>query len=78
MFGQKLRYYHVIGTLSIVLACVSIFFTGILNTEEVISVVIKEEAKVGKWLPVLLGVITPMFFCMEAMLTKHLTVKEGF
>jgi len=79
VYDQKLRYFHVLGTCSIVVCTIVISLSGVIGGDDTETVKSVEEAAMPTWVPVIFGVITPMFFCTNGILTKHLTSeKVGF
>ena len=76
-FGQKLQTYHLIGTLFIVICTVILSVSGASKAEELV-VVVKRDI-LPTWIPVLFGVVTPIFFTISGYLTKQLCdSKVGF
>lgn len=69
-FGQKLQTYHLIGTLFIVICTVILSVSGASKAEELV-VVVKRDI-LPTWIPVLFGVVTPIFFTISGYLTKQL------
>lgn len=67
-FGQKLQTYHLIGTLFIVICTVILSVSGASKTEEFVEVVKRDI--LPTWVPVLFGVVTPIFFTISGYLTK--------
>ena len=81
-FGQKLKYYHVIGTISIVICTIVISLSGVVlgsGEEEAEVAVAVVEPAIATWIPALFGVCTPIFFSINGVLTKSLTKESiGF
>jgi drug/metabolite transporter (DMT)-like permease len=84
IYGQKLKWFHLIGTISIVVCTVMLSLANILDPKkadnthpEVIAV--PKKGPLPSWIPVVFGVLTPVFFTTNGILTKHLTGtrKEG-
>ena len=76
-FNQSLRYYHIIGTISIVFCTVLISLSGFMFKER--ELLIDEGVILPTWVPAIFGVVTPVFFSINGVLTKHLTSeKVGF
>jgi drug/metabolite transporter (DMT)-like permease len=81
VFGQKLQYFHVLGTLAIVLCTIVISLSGVIEGgDEATEVGVEVVAPaVPTWVPVIFGLITPVSFTCNGILTKHLTSdKVGF
>ena len=77
-FGQTLQYYHVIGTIAIVVCTVVISLSGVVFPSVSIESIVKEPA-LATWVPALFGVFTPVFFSLNGVLTKHITSEKiGF
>lgn len=76
IFGQELRYFHTLGMLAIVICTVVISLAGMGSDKHVSShteATLNVEPTVPTWVPVLFGVVTPMTFCTNGILTKHIT-----
>ena len=73
-----MRYYHILGTCSIVLCTIVISLSGVIEGQNKTAETLG-EATMPTWVPVIFGLVTPMFFTINGILTKHLTSdKIGF
>lgn len=70
IFGQKLRYFHSLGMFAIVVCTIVISLAGIGSKQTAVDSV---EPTAPAWIPVLFGLVTPMTFCSNGILTKHIT-----
>ena len=81
MFKQEMRLFHLVGTLGIVICTLILSLQGAFKEEETSAaltpleqlLVEDVEEPLPAWIPVLFGVITPVFFTINGFLTKHLT-----
>lgn len=73
VFKQQLKYYHVLGTISIVLCTIVISLSGVVEGKGDVAVETEIEPMTPTWVPVLFGLITPISFTTNGVLTKHLT-----
>lgn len=69
-FARKFQTYHMVGTLFIVVCTVILSLSGADKAEEAVMVV---KDVLPTWIPVLFGVVTPVFFTISGYLTKNLT-----
>ena len=77
LFGTRLKYYHLVGTFSIILCTIVVNLKAVF--EETPPTVKTIEHKTPIWVPVLYGLITPMCFTSSGLLTKHATSERiGF
>lgn len=76
--GQKLKYNHYIGITCIIISALSISIYGSFSE---ITIIEKNSAEpfIPTWIPVVIGIITPLTFTANGMLIKHMTSeKVGF
>jgi drug/metabolite transporter (DMT)-like permease len=79
--GQKLQYFHILGMSSMVVCSVLISLNSIVNKTEVADTsdtALDEAPTVPVWVPILFGLLTPVCFTTNGLLTKHLTNTVGF
>ena len=69
MFGVVLQCYHYIGIIFIFLGTLLLSLMKFIVPQPEAAV---SEALVETWVPVIMGVITPIFFTFQAMWLKHL------
>lgn len=72
-FNQSLRYFHFLGMFSIVICTIVISLSGMVNSKTTDASVVGLAPSIPTWVPVIFGIITPMTFCSNGILTKHLT-----
>mmetsp|Transcript_9676 Transcript_9676/g.16272 ORF Transcript_9676/g.16272 Transcript_9676/m.16272 type:complete len:184 (+) Transcript_9676:527-1078(+) len=85
--SEKLTRYHLCGMIFIVIGGLCVSVSGNGTGAESVTVIINSagereeitEALIPKWIPVVFSVMTPMFFIMQGLFTKHATnPKIGF
>jgi drug/metabolite transporter (DMT)-like permease len=72
LFGQKLKYFHVIGVSSIFVCSLLISLSGYLEGDKPAET-IESEAYAPTWIPVLFGILAPISFTTFQTYCKHLT-----
>jgi hypothetical protein len=75
-FDSRLECYHLVGTLLIVVCTVALSLSGAFKDDGTSDVVKKDVLPI--WIPVLFGVVTPVFFTISGYLTKDLADNKGF
>ena len=78
MFNTKMEYYHWVGLTSMLICSLLISAQGIIDQMKIGQTKVVVH-KLPTWIPVIMGVLTPMTFTIVAILTKYLTSPEvGF
>lgn len=75
--GRRLKWYHLVGTFSMVACSVLLSLStivGVKPTPAVEDIVtdVKKKAFPG-YVPVIFGILTPVFFTSQGILTKYMT-----
>ena len=71
ILGKGLKPFHWVGTILIIICAILIALSGVVKPpEEEGNLVEKEEALLGAWAPVLLAIITPIWFTTSGLLVK--------
>lgn len=84
IYSQNLRWFHLVGTVSIVACAVLLSLANVIDpikpkgnevkkAEVSINPKLKKGSALPSWIPVIFGVLTPVFFTTSGILTKHLT-----
>lgn len=76
--GQKLQYFHVLGMFSMILCSILISLNSFIYPVAETDTAISEAPTVSVWIPIIFGLVTPVFFTLNGLLTVHLTSKTGF
>ena len=78
MYGEKLKYHHYIGLISIFFCGLFIGMQGMVNDAHALKDP-SLKTKFPIWIAILFGVLTPISYCAIAMVSKYLTSpKVGF
>ena len=86
MFSEKMMAYHVFGMIFIVICTVMLSLSGVVDPKEPVEVeviitndevLVEDKPLMASWVPVLFGIITPIAFTANGMLTKHLSKHQA-
>jgi drug/metabolite transporter (DMT)-like permease len=74
IFGQKLRYFHILGLVAIIFCCVMISFS-VGEGEKIVNGSGGSSSN-PMWLPIMFGLLTPVAVVLNGIFTKYLTGDE--
>ena len=73
MNGQKLKYYHLIGLISLVICGICISLNNVFNSEIKVD---ENSDRISPLVPLACAIIVPWFFVSDVMMTKIMVRPE--
>ena len=71
--NQALFYYHYQGLFAILACSVIISLSGMIQSSPAVSIKTAVVKQAPTWVPVIFGIVTPIMFTANGILSKHLT-----
>lgn len=81
IYRQKLTKHHMLGMLGMIICLLCISLAKVVSDDGKpanVTVVDNGEQSLPAYVPVIMALITPIWFTASAMLIKHMTQKRGF
>lgn len=75
IYGQRLQYFHIIGLIAIVACTICISLSSVVGAQPapLQANMVADHLKDPIWIPIVFGILTPVTFTVNGILTKHLT-----